>query len=50
MSTPETESDWRAGLDETDAALIDDYQSGFRLQHTLGRACRRKMGVVGLTS
>ena len=29
MSTPETESDWRAGLDETDAALIDDYQSGF---------------------
>ncbi len=32
MSTPEAteaESDWRAGLDETDAALIDDYQSGF---------------------
>ena len=29
MSTPDAASDWRAGLDETDAALIDDYQSDF---------------------
>ena len=33
MSTPATDrNDWRAAIDETDAAIIDGYQSGFPIE------------------
>ena len=37
--------DWRAGLDEVDAALIDDYQSGFPVEARPFRAVAEDLGI-----
>jgi DNA-binding Lrp family transcriptional regulator len=46
MSTPDAASDWRAGLDETDAALIDDYQSDFPVTEAPFRAVAEDLGTT----
>jgi DNA-binding Lrp family transcriptional regulator len=43
MSTPD--ADWRAGVDETDAALIDDYQSGFPVTERPFEAVAESLGT-----
>ncbi|WP_396611714.1 Lrp/AsnC family transcriptional regulator [Haloferax sp. S1W] len=37
--------DWRTGLDEVDAALIDDYQSGFPVEARPFRAVAADLGI-----
>ncbi|RDI72269.1 siroheme decarboxylase subunit beta [Halopelagius longus] len=39
------EGDWRAGLDDVDAALIDEYQSGFPVEPRPFRAVGEELGV-----
>jgi DNA-binding Lrp family transcriptional regulator len=43
MSVPE--GDWRAGLDDVDAALIDGFQSGFPVEPRPFRAVAAELGV-----
>ncbi len=44
MSAPE--GDWRSGLDETDAALIDGFQSGFPVEQRPFRAVAEALGTT----
>ncbi|KAB1198283.1 MULTISPECIES: Lrp/AsnC family transcriptional regulator [Haloferax] len=37
--------DWRAGLDDIDAALIDEYQSGFPVQERPFRVVAERLGI-----
>jgi len=47
MSRPATDGDdWRAGIDATDAALIDGYQSGFPVEERPFRAVGEALGVA----
>ena len=43
MSTPD--ADWRAGLGDVDAALIDGYQSDFPVEHHPFRTVGRAIGI-----
>jgi DNA-binding Lrp family transcriptional regulator len=46
MSTPAAEGDdWRAGIDEIDAALIDGYQSGFPVVERPFRRIGENLGI-----
>jgi len=46
MSSPATDGeDWRAGLDEVDAALVDGYQSGFPVEERPFRSVGADLGV-----
>ena len=46
MSSPATDGeDWRAGLDEVDAALVDGYQSGFPVEERPFRSVSADLGV-----
>jgi DNA-binding Lrp family transcriptional regulator len=46
MSTPAAEGDdWRAGIDEIDAALIDGYQSGFPIAERPFRLIGEDLGI-----
>ncbi|WP_299233436.1 Lrp/AsnC family transcriptional regulator [Natronomonas sp.] len=45
MSTPTSEDDWRAGIDDVDAALIDGYQSGFPIETRPFRRVGDDLGV-----
>ncbi|MFB6156373.1 MAG: Lrp/AsnC family transcriptional regulator, partial [Haloferacaceae archaeon] len=38
--------DWRTGLDDVDAALVDGYQSGFPIAERPFRAVGRDLGVT----
>ena len=40
------DDDWRAGLDDVDAALIDEYQSGFPIVERPFRAVGESLGVT----
>ena len=39
------QADWRVGLDDTDAALIDEYQSGFPVTERPFRALAADLGI-----
>ena len=39
------QADWRVGLDATDAALIDEYQSGFRVTERPFRVLADELGI-----
>ena len=39
-------SDWREGLDETDAALVDGYQSGFPVRERPFEPVARELGIT----
>ena len=46
MSSPAADGDdWRAGLDEVDAALVDGYQSGFPVEERPFRSVGADLGV-----
>ena len=46
MSTPATDGDdWRAAIDATDAAIIDDYQSGFPVAERPFRRVGEALGI-----
>jgi DNA-binding Lrp family transcriptional regulator len=46
MSSPAADGDdWRAGLDEVDAALVDGYQSGFPVEERPFRSVGEDLGV-----
>jgi len=46
MSSPAADGDdWRAGLDEVDAALVDGYQSGFPVEERPFRSVGAELGV-----
>ena len=46
MSSPATDGeDWRAGLDEVDAALVDGYQSGFPVEERPFQSVGEDLGV-----
>ena len=38
--------DWRAGLDDVDAALVDDYQSGFPVEQRPFRVVGEQLGIT----
>ncbi|CAI49623.1 siroheme decarboxylase AhbA [Natronomonas pharaonis DSM 2160] len=46
MSTPATDDDWRAGIDDIDAALIDGYQSGFPVTERPFRTVADDLGIT----
>ncbi|MDZ7747075.1 MAG: hypothetical protein U5K28_11430 [Halobacteriales archaeon] len=41
------QADWRAGIDDVDAALIDEYQSGFPIAERPFRALADELGYRG---
>jgi DNA-binding Lrp family transcriptional regulator len=45
MSTPAADDDWRTGLDEVDARLVDGYQSGFPVEDRPFRRVGQALGV-----
>jgi DNA-binding Lrp family transcriptional regulator len=45
MNSAEGDGDWRAALDEVDAALVDEYQSGFPVAERPFRDVGRALGV-----
>jgi DNA-binding Lrp family transcriptional regulator len=45
MSTPAADDDWRTGLDEVDARLVDGYQSGFPVEDRPFRRVGQGLGV-----
>ena len=45
MSSRAESDDWRAGLDNVDAALVDEYQSGFPVEERPFRAVGEALGV-----